>query len=215
VGNRFLIALGLVAATGGISIAQRAAPPALPPGFVDPKPILDAAVKAIGADKMKCITVSGTAYAGALGQQFESDKNVDWPRGEALASYTRTMNWDAKTMKEEFDRKPGLTPASYKFGVGWVDGPLQTNPHQTFVVSDKYAWHLDGPGALAVPVSPDLAEIYQLEMWLNPPGFLKAAMLPGANPRAVWRWELGESGRDGPEVAPEKVNVVSITMFGK
>jgi glyoxylase-like metal-dependent hydrolase (beta-lactamase superfamily II) len=215
VGKRFLTAVGLVAAMGGIAIGQRAAPPTFPPGFVDPKPVLDAAVQAIGADKIKCVTVSGTAYAGAVGQQFESDKNVDWPRGEALTNYTRSMNWDAKTMKEEFDRKPGLTPASYKFGIGWIDGPPQTNPHQTFIVSDKYAWHMDGPGASPVAVSPDLAEIYQLEMWLNPPGFLKAAMLPGADPRAVWRWELGESGRDGPEVAPEKVTVVSITMFGK
>ena len=63
--------------------------------------------------------------------------------------------------------------------------------------------------------TPDLAEIYQLDMWLNPHGFLKAARLPGANPRATWRWELGEMGRDGPEVKPERVTVVSITVNGK
>ena len=62
---------------------------------------------------------------------------------------------------------------------------------------------------------PDLAEICQLELWLNPHGFLKAARLPGANPKAIWRWELGEMGRDGPEVAPEKVTVVSITVDGQ
>jgi glyoxylase-like metal-dependent hydrolase (beta-lactamase superfamily II) len=51
-------------------------------------------------------------------------------------------------------------------------------------------------------------------MWVNPHGFLKAAALPGANPVAVWRWELGEMGRDGPTTMPDKVTVVSI-QFGK
>jgi glyoxylase-like metal-dependent hydrolase (beta-lactamase superfamily II) len=52
-------------------------------------------------------------------------------------------------------------------------------------------------------------------VWLNPPGFLKAARLPGANPKAIWRWEQIEMGRDGNVVAPEKMHVVSITMLGK
>src|SRR4030095_10078722 len=40
-------------------------------------------------------------------------------------------------------------------------------------------------------------------------------LMPGANPKAIWRWELGESGRDGPEVQPEKMRVVAITVNGK
>ena len=80
-----------------------------------------------------------------VGQQRESGWNVDWPRGEALGNYTRTMNWEAKTMKEEFDRKPGMNPASWKYGSGWKGGtPLQQHPHQTFVVNGKHAWHIDG-----------------------------------------------------------------------
>jgi glyoxylase-like metal-dependent hydrolase (beta-lactamase superfamily II) len=216
VARRFLIAGALVATLGGLPIAQRApATPPFPPGYVDPKPVLDAAVKAIGADALKCITIAGTAYAGAVGQQIESAKNNDWPRGEPLTNYTRTMNWGARTMTEAFDRKPGSNPASWKYGVGWIDGPRQQNQHQTFLVNDRYAWHVDGQGGNPVAVPPELAEIYQVEMWLNPPGFLKAAMLPGADPKAVWRWELGESGRDGPEVLPEKMTVVSITLLGK
>ena len=66
---------------------------------------------------------------------------------------------------------------------------------------------------MAVP--PDLAELYQLDLWLNPPGFIKAARLPGANPVAFWRWEQLEKGRDGNVVKPEKVHVVAITMLGK
>ena len=66
-----------------------------------------------------------------------------------------------------------------------------------------------------VAVPPELAELYQLDLWLNPPGFLKAARLPGANPIAFWRWEQIEKGRDGNVVQPEKVHVVAITMLGK
>jgi glyoxylase-like metal-dependent hydrolase (beta-lactamase superfamily II) len=195
----------------GASVATRQ----LPPGYVDPAPVLDAAAKAIGAESLKCVTISGTAYAGAVGQQRESARNVDWPRVDALSNYTRTMDWEHASMTEEFDRKPGLNPAAWKYGVRWIDGPLQQQPHQVFTVKDNVAWHLDGPAAAPVASTPDLAEIYQLDMWLNPHGFLKAARLPGANPKATWRWELGEMGRDGPEVKPEKVTVVSITVNGK
>src|SRR4030095_8899174 len=59
------------------------------------------------------------------------------------------------------------------------------------------------------------ADRYQLHLWLNPPGFLKATRLPGANPVAFWRWEQIEKGRDGNVVQPEKVHVIGITMFGK
>ena len=126
------------------------------------------------------------------------------------------MNWEAGTMKEEFDRKPGLAPAMWKYGIGWIGGtPLQKNTHQTFMLNGKYGWYLDGAGSPPVAVPPDIAEIWPVELYLNPHGFLKAAALPGANPKAVWRWELGEMGRDGPEVAPEKMRVVSITVLGK
>lgn len=204
-------ATAVVVALMGASVATGQ----LPPGYVDPRPVLDAAARAIGTDNLKCVTVSGTAYAGAVGQQRESARNVDWPRIDQLANYTRAMDWERKSMREEFDRKPGLNPASWKYGVRWIDGPLQQRPHQIFAVSGEHAWHMDGPAATPTASTPDLAEIYQLDMWLNPHGFLKAARLPGANPRATWRWELGEMGRDGPEVRPEKVTVVSITINGR
>ncbi len=187
----------------------------LPPGYVDPQPILAAAARAIGTANLRCVTLSGTAYGGAVGQQREAGKNIDWPRIDSLANYTRTMNWEAKTMKEEFDRKPGLAPAGWKYGVGWIDGPLQQNQHQIFLLNGSHAWYMDGAGSRPVATPASLAEIYQVELWLNPHGFLKAAAMPGANPKAVWRWELGEMGRDGPEVHPEKMRVVSITVNGK
>jgi glyoxylase-like metal-dependent hydrolase (beta-lactamase superfamily II) len=191
-------------------------PQAFSPGYVDPAPVLDAAEIAIGARALSCVTLSGTGYAGIVGQQRLAEKNVDWPRGEPLASYRRTMNWEARTMKEEIERKPGLNPSSWKWGVGWTGGtPLQRSSRPVFAVNGSYAWHVDGAGSAPVALPPEVAELWQLEMWLNPHGFLKAARLPGANPVAVWRWELGEMGRDGPTTIPEKVTVVSIQILGK
>ncbi len=201
------VLLGVVTVAGVTVRAQGQ----FPPGYVDPAPILTAARKAIGTDNLRCLTVAGTAYNGALGQARESARNTDWPRIDSLANYTRTMNWDTWTMKEEFDRKPGLSPAGWKYGIGWNDGPLQKNTHQVFMLNGKYGWYMDGAGTPPVAVPPDIAEIWPVELVLNPHGFLKAAALPGANPQAVWRWELGESGRDGPEVSPERMRVVSIT----
>ena len=186
------------------------------PGYVDPQPVLEAAAAAIGTDTLGCVTIAGTATANIVGQQRMHGRNVDWPDGEPLMNYTRTMNWEAGTMKEEFDRTPGQNPASWKWGLGWVDGtPTQRNLHQTFGVNGSSAWHIDGANGSPVAASPEDAERWQLDLWLNPHGFLKAAQLPGANPRAVWRWELGEMGRDGPTTRPQKMTVVSITILGK
>jgi glyoxylase-like metal-dependent hydrolase (beta-lactamase superfamily II) len=185
-----------------------------PNGFVDPAPVLAAASREINEASLRCVTFSGTGYSGPVGQTFENAPNIDWQRSE-MANYTRTINWDAGTSKETFDRKPGTNPAAWKYGIGWVDGtPTQQNLRQTHIVNGDYAWHMDGDGA-PVRVPPALAEVYQLDIWLTPHGFLKAARKPGANPRALWRWEQLEKGRDGNVVAPEKVHVVAITVLGK
>src|SRR5919198_780134 len=140
------VVLILVALTQSAPVAQQ--PPAarqFAPGYIDPVPILEAARKAIGNDALRCVTISGTGYNGAVGQQREATKQVDWPRPDSLANYTRTMNWDNWTMKEEFDRKPGLTPAMWKYGIGWIDGMgLQKNTHETFMLNGKYGWYMDG-----------------------------------------------------------------------
>ena len=205
----------LLLAAGALTSVSMAAQQ-FPPGYVDPAPLLAAASKEIGEANLRCITFSGTGYNGAVGQTYEYAPNVDWPRPDQMSNYTRTINWETGTSKETFDRKPGLNPASWKYGLGWRGGtPTQKNLHQTHIVNGKFAWQMDGEGAPAVAARPELAELYQLDLWLNPHGFLKAARLPGANPKAIWRWEQIEMGRDGNVVAPEKMHVVSITMFGK
>lgn len=62
-----LMFAGLLALTGGSVATQQQ----FSPGYVDPKPILDAAIQAIGNDKLNCVTIAGTAYDGAVGQMKE------------------------------------------------------------------------------------------------------------------------------------------------
>ncbi|MEQ8956228.1 MAG: MBL fold metallo-hydrolase, partial [Gammaproteobacteria bacterium] len=186
------------------------------PGFLDPYPILEAASEAIGEANLNCVSISGTAYAGMVGQQRLNAYEVDWPRGEVLRDYTRVIDWRNVRMLERFEREPGNNPAGWKYGLGWYGGtPVQSDPEQQFYLNGEFAWSQDGADSDPVAARPLDAERWQLDMWLTPHGFLKAARLPGANPRATWRWELGEMGRDGATVNPERVHIVSITVMGK
>jgi len=186
----------------------------LPTGYIDPAPVLRAVNEAMGVDKLNCVTFSGVGYTGRVGQNVL--QSTDWPLGEPLADYSRTINYEAKTSVERFSRAPGMNPRSWKHGTGWLGGtPLQQHERQTFAVNGQYGWHIDGnPGE---PIAaPSDAELWQLDIWMNPAGFVKAAMEPGANPKAIWRWEMVESGRDGATTAGiQKSTIVSITVMGR
>ena len=185
----------------------------LPPGYVDPIPILDAAAEAMGVDKLRCVSFAGSGYAGKVGQNLTQD--TDWPLGEPLEEYSRTIDFERRSSVERFARKPGLNPASWKYGPGWLGGtPLQRHRSQTFAVAGEHAWHADGDGAPAA--APAMAELWQLDIWMTPHGFVRAARMPGADVTAIWRWELGESGRDGATTGSiAKVAVVSATVLGR
>jgi len=208
--NNWLVCV-LFASVVGVLGAQESRP-----GHLDPEPILRAAEAAIGTDALSCVAISGSGYTGKVGQQRLHGYEVDWPRGEPLTNYTRVMNWADATMIETFDREPGHNPATWKYGLGWRGGEsIQRHSRQTFAVNGAHGWSIDGPGNDPVAATPEDSELWQLDLWINPHGFLKAARLPGANPQATWRWELGEMGRDGATVNPEKVRIVSITVMGK
>ncbi len=186
----------------------------LPPGHIDPAPVLDAVSEAMGVAKLNCISFGGTGYAGKVGQNVM--QNTDWPLGEPLEHYERTIDFERKASVERFTRKPGGNPASWKYGPGWRGGtPWQRSARQTFAVVGRHAWHVDGPAASPVP-APESAELWQLDIWMTPHGFVRAARLPEADTTAIWRWELGESGRDGATTSDiEKVFVLSATVLGR
>ena len=188
----------------------------LPIGFIDPEPILQAAEHAIGTQNLRCIDIEGIAIGAAVGQAHLNGYEVDWPPGKSMKNYRRSMNWLEGAMLETFEREPGHNPASWKYGSGWRSGtPLQRYEEQEFGVVGNIGWSRDGENTKPEQAYYKDADIWQLDLWMNPHGFLKAARLPGANPVATWRWELGEMGRDGPTTEPEKVWIVSITVLGK
>ena len=146
----------------------------------DVKSVLQAVAKNIGADNLRCVTYSGSGYVGIVGQNFSP--RDDWPRVE-LASYTKTINFDAKSAREDQVRRQGNNPARGGGGV-----PLQGDVRQTSLVNGNYAWSLQGTNATPQPAA---ASQRQLDLWITPHGFVKAAMA-ATNPVMLTRYEGGE-----------------------
>lgn len=161
------------------------------------KAVLQTVARNIGAENLRCVTYSGSGYVGIVGQNYTP--RDDWPRVE-LASYTRTVDFDAQSAREEQVRRQGSFPARG----GGV--PVQGEVRQVNLVSGNYAWALQGTNAVPQPAA---AAQRQLELWLTPHGFLKAAMA-APNPVMLTRHEGGEGGG-----AKRRVTVISITALGK
>ncbi|HSF19206.1 MAG TPA: MBL fold metallo-hydrolase [Vicinamibacteria bacterium] len=157
----------------------------------DARSVLQAAADAMGASDLRSIRYSGTGWRGAVGQSFRPDQ--DWPRFD-LRHYTRTIDFEARSSKEEMVLVQGDN--SPRGGGGT---PIEGERKQTFLVSGDYAWNLEGNAVVPAPAA---AELRQLEIWLTPHGFLKAAL--AGNPTAITRNEYGE-----------RVTVVSFTALGK
>jgi glyoxylase-like metal-dependent hydrolase (beta-lactamase superfamily II) len=118
-----------------------------------------------------------------------------------LASYTKTVNFDTKSAREEQVRRQGTFPARGGGGI-----PIQGDVHQLNIVSGNYAWSVQGTNATPQPAA---AAQRQLDLWLTPHGFVKAAMT-AANPVMVTRYEGGEAGG-----GKRRVTMVSMTALGK
>ena len=179
--NRLLVLFTALALGVGTAAAQ------------DARSVLQAASTAMGASNLKSIQYSGTGWAGNMGQSFAP--NDDWPRVE-VTSYSRTIDYEARSSKEEVIRRQG----SYPPRGGGAGFPIQTEQRQNGMVSGGYAWNMNPQN---MPVAQTAAvELRRLEIWLTPHGFLKAAL--GANATAVSREEAGKM-----------VTNVSFTLMGK
>jgi glyoxylase-like metal-dependent hydrolase (beta-lactamase superfamily II) len=133
----------------------------------DARAVLQAAVKAMGTETVKCLTYSGNTggYVGIVGQNYHPKE--DWARVE-LASFSRTINFDARTMRDEQVRRQGNYP---RRGGGGI--PIEGDQRQITFVTANHAWNAQGNNVTPQPAA---AETRQLEIWLDPHGFLKAAM---------------------------------------
>jgi glyoxylase-like metal-dependent hydrolase (beta-lactamase superfamily II) len=128
----------------------------------DAKTVLQAATAAMG--DVKSIQFSGTGHSASLGQAYAP--NTEWP-ATIVTSYTRTIDYPSKSSKEELVRVEQTPPIR---GGG---APFGGEQKQVNLVSGVYAWNQ--PGNTPQP-APATAEERQLQIWLTPHGFLKAAM---------------------------------------
>ncbi|PYU29108.1 MAG: MBL fold metallo-hydrolase [Acidobacteria bacterium] len=128
----------------------------------DAKSVLQSASKAMG--DVKSIQYSGSGQLGILGQAFTP--GGAWPIND-IKSYTRTIDYGSKSAKEEMTL---VEPTPIRKGGG---GPFAGEQKQVNLVSGQYAWNQ--PGNAAQPAIA-AAEERQLQIWLTPHGFLKAAM---------------------------------------
>src|SRR6266849_4484292 len=137
----------------------------------DARTVLQNAAQAMGAANLKTIQYSGTGWNAAVGQSFSPQE--DWPRFE-VTRYMRTIDYDAKSSREEFTRRQGNNPPR-----GGGGTPLQGDQQQVAIVSGSYAWNMDSAKAVPQPGSYlagiPVKDFRQLDIMLTPHGFLKAA----------------------------------------
>ena len=161
----------------------------------DAQSALRTAATTMGMNDMKSIQYTGTGWQGMVGQSYQPID--DWPR-TGLKSYTRTIDFDTMSSKEEYVRSQG----TYSTRGGGLGFPFLTDQKVTSMVRGKYAWNLNAQGQ-PVPALSD-AEIRQMEIYLTPWGFIKGAMAAGSNATIVRRWEYDE-----------RISIVSFVALGK
>ena len=142
-----LVALGVLLA--GTAAAQ------------DAHGVVRAATDAMGDPSN--VRYSGTGWVANVGQSYTPDD--DWPQFEVTA-YTRTIDYDDRSSREEYTRRQGNYPPR---GGG---APLQGEQRRVFLTSGNYSWNMNGPNPAPQPAA---AEVRQLDIWMSPHGFLKAA----------------------------------------
>jgi len=117
-----------------------------------PKSVLDSAQKAMGSPTS--IQYSATGMNAFFGQALSAGK--EWPRRE-LTSYTRTINYEQKSSSEQLNFAQPTFPSQ----------------QQNAEVNGDKAWNVAANGPAAQPAN---AEGRQLQIWLTPHGFVKAAL---------------------------------------
>ena len=118
--RRFWLSLSVVTLMSGSAGAQ------------DARGVLQAAATAMGMKDMKSIQYTGTGWQGMVGQNFSPVE--DWPR-TGLKSYTRTIDFDSMSSKEEYVRSQG----TYSTRGGGLGFPFLTDQKVTSMVSGKFA----------------------------------------------------------------------------
>jgi glyoxylase-like metal-dependent hydrolase (beta-lactamase superfamily II) len=117
----------------------------------DASTVIANAAKAIGVDGLKTVQYSATGYDFALGQA--ANPNLPWPKF-INKTYSRAINFETPASKVDRVRLQGENPPR---GGGQQPIVGEQPQSQTIVVSSETPW------------------VQQLEIWMMPHGFLRAA----------------------------------------
>jgi hypothetical protein len=137
----------------------------------DAKTVIQNAQKAMG--DVNSIQYSGAGKAGGLGQNWSPA--VAW-HTTIVTSYTKTIDYASRSSKEELTRTQ-MNPPDHG-----GEAPFAGEQKQVNMVSGQYAWNQ--PGAQPQPALA-AADERQLQIWLTPHGFLKAAAENNATAKAA------------------------------
>ena len=150
--KRLFVLITLAALQAGTAFAQ------------DAHEVLRAAADAMGdPSSVTSIQYSGAGWVAGVGQSYTP--NDDWPKFQ-VTDYTRTINYEDRSSREEYTRRQGTYPHQ---GGGT---PLQGEQRRVFLTSGNHSWNMNGATPVAQPAA---AAVRQLDIWLSPHGFLKAA----------------------------------------
>lgn len=171
----------------------------------DARAALQASVKAMGDPKT--IQISAAGWSSDIGQTYGLEE--DWPHYE-VAEYVRTIDYDARSSREEFVRKDGSYPLQGR--------APRADTRMNLVLSGGYAWNVNG--ATPVPFTRlyldgvPWNDVRQLELALTPHGALKAAIAAGSAAKAITLPIVGASDF-GLSQFGRKVTIVSFPILGK
>src|SRR5712691_3140293 len=93
--RRLSILVALIALSAGTASAQ------------DARTVLQTSLKAMGGENLKTIQWTAAGWASDMGQTYGLAE--DWPHYE-VADYTRVIDYDAKSSREDFTRRQGSYP---------------------------------------------------------------------------------------------------------
>src|SRR4029077_16814189 len=124
----------------------------------DARTAIEAAARAMGTLNVKSIQFVGDGFVANVGEQYNLTDG--WPQVQ-VTDYTRTIDYDAKYMRVDYDEKQG-------------------GNHVINVLNGNFAW--DMKGDTPVPLTRmyldgiPYADLRQLEIVLSPHGFIKVAL---------------------------------------
>jgi glyoxylase-like metal-dependent hydrolase (beta-lactamase superfamily II) len=126
----------------------------------DAKAVIDTASKAMGADILKTMEFSATGFDFVLGQSYRPD--APWPKF-VNKTYTRAVDFQVPASRVDRIRLQGENPPR---GGGQQPIRGEQPQNQTVIVNATTPW------------------VQQLEIWMTPHGFLKAAATNSATAKS-------------------------------